>query len=196
MEYVAYWLTLGAVLWFSMPALAARRQRVLGVLLAVVLPLFSWAWLVWIAIQHRTRAVEAAPGVDEKDERERLARDVEFWRDRARTGTPAEREAARMYLESIGRSVQPGPSEEYAAELGAATWLDLDNLRRHYERVTTSADDPEVVRSASGKLTAVRLEMQRRLTRELNGPVKPARIIAVPQVDPEAVREFARRYLR
>jgi hypothetical protein len=134
-ELVTYWLTVGAVLWFSMPALTARRQRALGVVLALLLPLFSWVWLVWLGIDYRVHAETRRRIADEHTERGRLAQDVAFWRDRARSGTPAEREAARMYLEALGYAVEPGPAELHADQLATASTDTLAQMSRHYQAV-------------------------------------------------------------
>ena len=159
MEHVAYWLAVGAVLWFSLPALTARRQRALGVVLALLLPLFSWAWLVWIGVDHRVHAETRRRITDEQAERQRVARDVAFWRDRARTGTPAEQEAARMYLETLGYAVNPGPAELHAGQLATASTESLAQMSRHYQAVLhAGALSPE----GQAAYRAVQTELVRR----------------------------------
>lgn len=178
MEHVAYWLAVGAVLWFSMPALTARRQRVLGVMLALLLPLFSWVWLMWIGIGYRVHAETRRRITDEHAERQRLAQDVAFWRDRARTGTPAEQEAARMYLEALGYAVQPGPAERHADQLATASSESLAEMSRHYQAVlhagALSSEGQAAYRAVQAELvrrrTAARDDAVRRGFRERATP--------------------------
>jgi hypothetical protein len=170
-----------------MPALTARRQRAAGVLLALVLPLFSWAWLVWIGVDHRVQAERRRRLADENTERQRLVHDVAFWRDRARTGTPAEQEAARMYLESLGYAVSLGPAELHADRLVAVDTESLAQMSRHYQAVLHAG-----VLSPEGQ--AAYRAVQDELARRRN--LRPAGVMVVPHVDPEVVREFARKYLR
>jgi hypothetical protein len=146
-EQVIYWVTVALVLWFSMPALAAREKRALGVVLAVLLPLFSWVWLVWIGIGHRMRAETGRRLATENAERERLAHDVAFWRGRARTGTPAEQEAARMYLEALGYAVEPGPAEVHAEALKRASGEELAGWARWFERRGDYSEAYQAVRA-------------------------------------------------
>lgn len=135
MEILAYWWAVGTVLWFSMPALAARKQVALGVLLALLVPLISWVWLTRLGVRYRRACVELEQRHDEVIGRQRLARDVAFWRDRARAGTPAEQEAARMYLEALGYAVEPGPAERHADQLATASSESLAEMSRHYQAV-------------------------------------------------------------
>lgn len=171
MELVTCWLTVGAVLWFSLPALTARRQRVLGVVLALLLPLLSWVWLVWLGIDYRVHAETRRRISDESTERQRLARDVAFWRDRARNGTPAEREAARMYLEALGYAVQPGPAELHAGQLATASTDTLAQMSRHYQAVLHAGALGDDGKAA---YQAVQHELARRREE------RPAGVISVP----------------
>lgn len=187
MEHVAYWPAVGAVLWFSMPALTARRQRLVGVLAAIMLPLFSWVWLVWIGVDYRVKRETVFREAAETAERQRLAQDVAFWRDRARTGTPAEQEAARMYLEALGYTVQPGPAEVHADRLAAIGGEILAEMSRHYQRVLhAGALTPE----GRDAYLAVQAELARRRY------VQPRGISPVPHADPAVVTESAWKYIR
>lgn len=186
-EQVLYWMVLAAVIWFAMPALTVRKQRARGVLLALLLPLFSWVWLVWIGAEHRSRQEADRQAEEEAAERQRLAQDVAFWRDRARTGVPAEREAARMYLEALGHAVEPGPAELHADQLATASSESLAEMSRHYQRVLhAGALSPE----GRAAYRAVQVELARRCYVQTHG------ISAMPPVDPAVVAEFVRKYVR
>lgn len=187
MEFVAYWLAVGLLLWLAWPALVVRGRRTVGVLLAVLVPVFSWAWLTWIGLEERARGDVQRVLAAEHAERQRVARDVAFWRDRARHGTPAEQEAARMYLEALGYAVQPGPAELHADQLASASTESLAQMSRHYQRVLhAGALSPE----GQAAYRAVQAELALRRT------VEPRGIVAAPHVDPEVVREFTRKYIR
>lgn len=171
MDRLAYWVGLVAVLWYSWPALEARGMRARGVALAVFLPVFSWVWLIVVGYRRRVDLRQSLARerheVEQLRAEEQHHRDVQFWRDRAHTGTPAEREAARGYLETLGLAVEPTDAEAWSAELGNSSVQQLSELRRHYLTIVRSvAASPAVIRSGSRKLAAVESELTRRGARQ------------------------------
>lgn len=167
MSEIIYVMCVAAVLAWSGPALVARGARLRGALLAVFLPPFSWAWLLWIGYQERARVAELERRelgrVEAELARRRLQADVAFWRDRLQTGTPLERETARLYLAAIGQPEQPSVSEVCASELGTSSQSQLLNLEAYYDRMSRS---PVTARRAAHlsqlKRDAVRIEISRR----------------------------------